>query len=374
MWLINKNADSVKQYYAAISGGVTIDETKISAFNGGDIMSVVGSTAGISVTGILTNAPDWIASFFGGGNTVYSDIREAIVMANADPAIDNIVMNIDSPGGHAGAELKETMDFIANSSKPINAFVGYQAASAAYGIASQATFISAQNKSTILGSVGVVQMFFVDEQIVEISSSDSPNKRPDVTTEEGKSIVRAELDQMHEVFAEDIAAGRGVSVATVNSDFGRGGIFLAEKAVKRGMIDSIGSASQTADGGTTTEAIKMDLKTLKADHLDLYQSVLDEGINKGVAQGAESEKKRAAAHLKMGATCGDMAIATKAIADGAAFNDDEVQADYLSASMNKRDKQDREDDNAPAENITGDAENQNGEDPMLEHCLKAVNG
>ena len=65
---------------------------------------------------------------------------------------------------------------------------------------------------------------------MQIASSAAPNKRPDVSTPAGQAVVRAELDDLHALFAERIAKGRShatgktYTVAQINSDFGAGGM------------------------------------------------------------------------------------------------------------------------------------------------------
>jgi len=58
-------------------------------------------------------------------------------------------------------------------------------------------------------------------------------------------------------------------------------------------------------------------------------------IAKGAAQGQASERKRVLAHLKLAKTSGANEVAQKAIESGASTMDEDVHADYLSASMNR---------------------------------------
>jgi ClpP class serine protease len=47
------------------------------------------------------------------------------------------------------------------------------------------------------------------------------------------------------VFVGDVARYRGVSVETVLSDFGQGGVFVGQQAVDAGLADAVGSYEQT---------------------------------------------------------------------------------------------------------------------------------
>ena len=305
------------------------------------IYSTAGNKGHVAVQGVLTQAPDWWARYVGGGNTTYAEIISAIAAANADENISEIHMTIDSPGGQV-AGLQSAIDAMNASEKPIHVTIGALAASAAYMLGSQAAKITASNKGAQVGSIGVATQHYVSEHLVDIASTNAPEKRPDLTTDEGKAIVRKRLDSMHDLYVQQIADARGVTPDIVNDRFGRGGVMLAESALANGMIDGINNASTTQENPPASascdnmEAVNMDLAGLKAEHPDLYAQAVQAGVTQ--------ERKRVSDHMKLGETCGDMAIATKAINDGASVDD--CQADYLNANMKQAQKQDRADDNA----------------------------
>ena len=311
-------------------------------------MIIAGSNAQISVRGVLTESPNWLYKLFGGGNTIYSDIRNSITMAENNPAIKEIILDIDSPGGEATAGWIDTIKAIANTKKPITAKVSGLAASAAYGIASQADSVEAQNEFSSFGSIGVVTTMVKpsEKTTVDITSSNAPNKRPNPETDEGVASIRKRIDAMEKIFIDNVASGREVSAQTVKNDFGQGGVFLAKEAKKAGMIDSINSETQKTNTQSQTaaamncgaknkkESNNMDLKELKASHPAVYEQA--------VALGVSQEKERVEAHLTMGEACGDMKIATAAIKDGADLTA-KYQAQYMAANMNRQDKDDRAD-------------------------------
>lgn len=195
----------------------------------------------------------------------------------------------------------------------------------------------------------MVATFYNDENEISITSTNAPKKRPDITTEEGKAMVREELDAMHEIFVDAIAEGRSATVEKVNAEFGQGATLLAGEALKRGMIDAIAeptlkavknTKSTTArSGGNQPEAGYMDLKTLKAQHPDVYAAAVQEGI--------DQERDRVTAHLIMGEKSGAMETASKAIKDGEAMTST-LQATYLTAGMNRSDVSTRQEEDAAA--------------------------
>jgi len=325
---------------------------RMSAVHEGDtprLLTIAGDNAEIAVNGVLTNRPSVFAFLFGGGNATYSDIITALAVADQDPAVKRIDLNIDSPGGSV-AGLFDALAAIEATTTPVRAVVSNMAASAAFAIATQADEIVAGNRATVFGSVGIVVSAFVDEDEVTITSTDAPNKRPDLSTEAGRAVVRAELDEMHGVFADAIATGRGTTIDKVNADFGQGGTFLAAEALQRGMIDSIAPTALNlvqTDGDTAAtienqpEATNMDLNKLLAEHPAVYAQVLALGNTAGVAQ----ERERASAHLIMGEGMGAMATAIKAVKDGDEMTAS-LQATYMTAGVNRRDVTDATTDDA----------------------------
>ena len=337
--------------------------------NSSRIMSIAGNSAEISINGIITQSPNLMAMLFGGGNITYPEIISAIAEAEQDDSIDNITLSIDSPGGEF-AGLFDALASIQTAKKPIKAIGSNLVASAAYAIASQADEIIASNRAVRIGSIGVAASFQIDENEVTITSRDAPKKRPDLTTETGKSMVREELDSMHELFVEAIASGRNVTVEKINVDFGQGGTLLSDKALKNGMIDGIAGTKlqsikttkqTTASGGNQPEAMTMDLSTLKAEHPDVFA--------KAVQQGVSQERDRVVAHLTMGEGSGDMKTAVTSIKDGVEMTST-MNAVYLSAGMNRQDTVDRQTDDASAS--AADAIDSSGSDDATDAVANLV--
>lgn len=301
-------------------------------------LRVDGRRATIRIDGVLTQKRDVLAMIFGDGNTLYPDIITATRAAEASVDVDGIdyVFGASPGGGVFG--MFDVMDAIRDASKPTRAIVEHAALSAAYSLASQTDEIVAMSRATVVGSVGVKIRRWVGSDEVTITNTASPNKDPDVSTEEGQAAVRAELDSVYQILAADIAAGRKKTVAQIDADFGKGATVLAEDALRVGMIDAIGVQSedktQSAASGKNKKGSKMDLKTLMAEHPDVY------------AAAVASEKDRVCAHLTLGESSGDMATAISAIRDGSEMTQT-LMATYTAAAM-KRDVQgQRVNDNPP---------------------------
>jgi ClpP class serine protease len=343
---------------------------------------IAGETAQINVRGVLTEEPDCFAMMFGGGNTTYASIREGIAAAEADPAVKEIVLNIKSPGGSVDG-LFETLSAIERAQKPMRS-VAPQATSAAYALAAVAGPIEAPSEGSVYGSIGVATRMRKDPNVIDIASTAAPNKRPNVATEEGVAHVQSELDAVHELFANRIAAGRSrvlgkpVDVAHVNSNFGRGGTLLAGEAKKRNMIDAtprpikrapyLQQTASADDGGESKKENHMDLETLKASHPAVYAAA----VEAGKTEGAASERKRVNAHFKMAESAGDPKLALPFIASGVSVSDEEAFAAYSSAAMNRNAQGARQADADQAAVVTKDAKTATTEAGDLEDRTAAA--
>jgi ClpP class serine protease len=194
-------------------------------------------------------------------------------------------------------------------------------------MASKADAIYAANPAAMVGSVGVVRDYRLDPSVLSITSTNAPNKRPDVSTEEGKAAVVAELDALHALFVESIAAGRKTDVKTVNNEFGRGSMLLAAAATERGMIDGL-AVKTAAPSGKKPEARAMDKNELFAQHRAVYDAVLADGV--------AAERDRVCAHIVAAKASGLSAEAFTAIETGATMTET-LRTTHMMAAASRRD-------------------------------------
>jgi ClpP class serine protease len=180
------------------------------------------------------------------GGTSLDELMHDVRVAQQSDQVQRIVVLVDSPGGMVSS-VGEAADTLRASAKPISAFVAGMGASLAYWLASQAQEL-VMDRSASVGSIGVVATTTRQEgpdqggrRSYEIVSSGAPMKRPDVTTDEGRAAVQAEVDAIEDVFVADVAAGRRVSVERVREAYGRGAMVPAARAVAVGMADRIGT-------------------------------------------------------------------------------------------------------------------------------------
>lgn len=227
--------------------------------------------------------------------TLATDLTEAI----ENPRVSSIVLEIDSPGGQA-AGISEFANMVRASTKPVTAYVSNLGASAAYWIASAAHEVVIAD-TAMLGSIGVVAGYTTEKETgrVEIVSSQSPKKRLDVSTDEGKKAAQATVDDLAEVFVSAVSKFRGVDRETVLTKFGEGGLLVGKAAVDAGMADRLGSLESVIAGLSGSETKRkgatmalenkpeagpvLSLDSLKADHPAIYQAAYNEGLAAGKA-------------------------------------------------------------------------------------------
>lgn len=203
-----------------------------------------GSVATVEISGPIVRYADLFAEVSGLTSTQHLalDIQKAI----DDLSISAIILSIDSPGGEAtGINELANLIYEGRKKKKIVAYAEGFAASAAYWLAA-ATERIYLDKTAMLGSVGVV--FVVPDpskraaRDVEIVSSQSPKKRPDVSTESGKAEIQRWADELAQVFIDGVALYRELTEDDVLA--WEGGIQIGEAAIAAKMADEVTSYEQ----------------------------------------------------------------------------------------------------------------------------------
>ncbi len=234
------------------------------------------------------------------GYTSLEKLSKEFTKLEEDKSIKTIILNIDSPGGQA-ASIAEFSEHINKSKKQVISYVDDMCASAAYWIASASSKIVAGSTSMV-GSIGVV--FSISDNTkarkakgiedIEIVSSVSPKKRPDLSTDEGKAQIQSWADKLGFKFVSAVAKYRGKDFDTVLEKFGKGDMLIASEAKEAGMIDELGDfesliqAYQTKNIHFKQGESHMNENEFKEQEPKLYESI----FGAGVAQGKALELKR----------------------------------------------------------------------------------
>lgn len=207
-------------------------------------VSIRDGVAVIPVTGPIMRYANLFTRISGATST--QELATDLQTALDSPQVRAIVLNIDSPGGEANG-INELADMIhaSRGKKPIKAYVGGTGASAAYWIASAADEVVVDD-TALLGSIGVVLEVAVkkDEAGAKrytITSSNAPNKRPDVETEQGRAELAKTIDALADVFVAKVARHLGVAAEQVPAMGDHGGLKVGVAAVEAGLAHRTGS-------------------------------------------------------------------------------------------------------------------------------------
>lgn len=297
------------------------------------------------------------------GASSYEILAKDFTSALENPDVHSIILDIDSPGGEVnGCAEFASMIFEARGKKPIIAYASGDAASGAYWIASACDQIIA-SETSMLGSIGVVAVYrgSKDESVLEIVSSQSPYKRLDPSSKDGKSRLQSRIDDLATVFIESIAKHRGVDPPTVIKDFGGGDVFIGKNAINSGLADDIGSLEQIinehsnnqnpaklrgssflaledstmTDKNHKTKASEgqvLSLESLKTDYPNLVEAIQTETIastnDEASQQSVKKERERIGAIISSEAAKG-----REQLAQHLAFSTD-MSADMALATLN----------------------------------------
>jgi len=181
---------------------------------------------------------------------VESVLRQ-IRAAAADKAVRGILLEVESPGGVVGAcdEIRNALlEFRKGGDRQVVVWIRGMAASGAYYISVAGDWIVAQPAS-LVGSIGVLLSALnwsaLSEKIgitnVTIKSArykDLLNPFREVEPEE-RQIVQRVVDSAHQMFMAAVAEGRGLEQSEVAA-LADGRIFVAEEAVRLGLVDEVG--------------------------------------------------------------------------------------------------------------------------------------
>lgn len=271
----------------------------------------------------------------------YEEVERDLRLAEAHPKVRQIVLDIDSPGGLASG-CGDCAEVIRSLGKPVTAFIGGMAASAAYWLASAAPRIEV-GSGAILGSIGSV-IEYVDMEpyfeklgarIIRVVAEQSPNKRLDPESPEGQAELQALVDAAGAAFVAGVSEGRGVTEAEVLDRFGRGLVFDGAEAIARGMADGKSTLSALVAGlagrGFSTHAVSasaaqetpMDWASLTLAALREHRPDLVTAMETAATQAATAAQTQAVA---------DAAAAERARILGIEDIDDGSHPDLVSAA------------------------------------------
>ena len=227
-----------------IAGAVWLDEDP-----GGGLYETAGPLAVIGVRGYLL---DYLPFHGAEWATGYNGIRAAVDAARRDPAVQAIALAVNSPGGLVSGcfELVEWLRTVADE-VPLFAVVESLSASAAYAISSACKAGISAPVTSAIGSIGVYRLHmdlsgYLEKTGIAMTAVKSGKWKTAGSPyaplgEEVEADWQATVDSYRSLFAEHVAAGRGISTDAVLATEARlyDGPLGIREALDLGLIDGI---------------------------------------------------------------------------------------------------------------------------------------
>lgn len=221
-----------------------------------DGQKIAGGVAVIPIYGVITQRATLFSEVSGMASC--QQISAAIAEALAEPSVDTIVLDIDSPGGSVSG-IQELADEIqaASAKKPIVAIANSLAASAAYWLGSQASEFYC-TPSGMTGSIGVYSLHEdwskameaegIKVTLVSAGKFKTEGNPYGPINPEARAHMQSTIDGYYGAFTRQVARGRGVPVSDVRNGMGQGRCLLAADAKSANMIDGIRTFAETIAG------------------------------------------------------------------------------------------------------------------------------
>lgn len=211
------------------------------------VPQIIDGVQHMQIMGVMAPRMNLIMEFSGGTST--QQISAALDRAGQDPAVKSVVLEIDSPGGMVTGteELRQAVRRLA-ATKRVVAVARGMMASAAYYVGSGATEVIGTPSSSI-GSIGVYMIHRevskaaeaagVKFRVFRAGDVKAAGNPYEALTPEFAASLQARIDAPYRQFVNSVSENRGVSVQTVEEQFGQGQVFLADEAASRGLIDRV---------------------------------------------------------------------------------------------------------------------------------------
>lgn len=206
-----------------------------------------GNTLVVSIIGVLTHRP----SFGFSSSTAVVDVARELKRAESSPGVRRIVFDFDSPGG-AVAGIPELSDRIHAMRTPTVAVI-QEAAGVAFWLASQAdeTIITPSGEAGGVGIAahhddlsGAMAKAGIRRTLIAAGARKVDGHPWAPLGVRAEHDLQRRVDELHDLFVQHVARGRGVSEATVRESFGQGRTLSAQHVVDAGMADSVATLDE----------------------------------------------------------------------------------------------------------------------------------
>lgn len=215
----------------------------------GAASQVAGGIAVLPLYGVITQRGNQVDNISGPGSCSTQQFSQSLRAALADPAVGQILIDIDSPGGSVtGTPELFTEIFNSRGKKNIIGVANSLAASAAYWIGSACSELYCTPSGEV-GSIGVYCQHVDESQALEaaglvVSTISAGTYKTELASNqplspEARAAVQKSINTYYDQFIAAVARGRGVPVAKVVNGFGQGRCLTANDALAAGMINGV---------------------------------------------------------------------------------------------------------------------------------------
>ncbi|MEN6302931.1 MAG: S49 family peptidase [Armatimonadia bacterium] len=212
------------------------------------LLTKQGNVGVVSIRGPLVPSAPWYARYT--GITGYDEIRSALIAAANDPDIGAVLLDINSGGGAVAGvtDVADLVGMIDAKVKPVHTYSDGMIASAALWVGASARDLQI-GKVTEAGSIGVLTVLKsmsryykemgIDAEVLRSAEFKAMGHPLDPITDKAKAEIMDQLMQMDAMFNEHMADARGTTVELATEKFGKGRVFIGQRAVEVGLADAV---------------------------------------------------------------------------------------------------------------------------------------
>jgi capsid assembly protease len=212
--------------------------------------AVSGNIAVVPVLGTLMQRANLMQQYCGG--TSCNQVAAALKQADADDAVQQILMEFDTPGGSVYG-VAELAAVIRAMKKPVIGIANSQCASAGYWLAAQCAELYVAPGGEV-GSIGVWQAHEdwskalekagVQTTLIAAGKYKVEGNPYEALSRDAKAFLQSRVDAYYAAFTKDVARGRAVPVGMAQNGMGQGRVLGADQALSESMVDGIATREQ----------------------------------------------------------------------------------------------------------------------------------
>lgn len=207
---------------------------------------VQNGVAIVPVNGIIGKRLNMLEMMCGGADV--DQIVSAVQKADMDPAVESILLNVNSPGGMVTG-TPEAASALGQTSKPLYAFTDSQMCSAAYWLASSATAGIFVTGSSDVGSIGTYlamvdssrayEMEGLKLELFKAGKLKAIGLEGKAFTDEERTFLQEGVERANSRFTAAVVANRKSAGYRIADETMQGQWFDGEQAVANGLADQL---------------------------------------------------------------------------------------------------------------------------------------